>query len=130
MRLLQHGRTEDASKVAYLIVDAAPGHHGKRRGVAQRILALEQDSSQFASRAVIIMSIHRCAHGHAQCVHICVRALSYMCVYIRTHIHFSQHLQPLDHTRSRSFPTNFIQLPHLACLVSGIAGLTNVVQGK
>jgi hypothetical protein len=59
-----------------------------------------------------------------------VFALCYMCVYIRTHIHFSQHLQPLDHTRSRSFPTNFIQLPHLACFVSGIAGLTNVVQCK
>jgi hypothetical protein len=43
MRLLQHGRSEDASKVAYLIVDAAPGHRGARRGVAQRISALEQD---------------------------------------------------------------------------------------
>jgi hypothetical protein len=43
MKLLRQGRGDDAAKVAYLIVDAAPGHKAQRRGIARRIAALEQD---------------------------------------------------------------------------------------
>jgi hypothetical protein len=71
-------------------VDAAPGHHGKRRGVALRILALEQDSSQFASRAVIIMINYEhpplCSWACAVRAQLCSRFVTCAFTFARTFI--------------------------------------------